>query len=121
MWQACCLEGWDFGTSIRATVNFAVDLTADDLSDLTERMRMIGKILKREDPDPSIVPPKGEEVSFTAKIIAFDDTFRSDEADPIWGLAFTSRDITQIKNIGSVLGKTQQVRVKIRKVKEGVT
>ncbi len=104
--------------SIKATVNFAIDLTADDLTDLTERMNMISAILRREEPEPVISPSK-DEVSFTAKIIAFDDTFRSDEADPIWGLAFTSRDITQIKNIGAVLGKTQQVQVKIRKVKEG--
>jgi hypothetical protein len=82
---------------------------------------MIGAILRREEPSQANTLPKGEEVSFTAKIIAFDDTFRSDEADPIWGLAFTSKDITQIKNIGAVLGKTQQVRVKIKKVKEGVT
>lgn len=105
--------------SIKATVNFAIDLTADDLTDLAERMNMIRAILRREEPEPAISYPKGEEVSFTAKIIAFDDTFRSDEADPIWGLAFTSRDITQIKNIGAVLGKTQQVRVRIGKVKEG--
>jgi hypothetical protein len=105
--------------SIKATVNFAIDLTADDLADLTERMNMIRAILRRKEPEPVISPANGE-VSFTAKIIAFDDTFRSDEADPIWGLAFTSRDITQIKNIGAVLGKTQQVEVKIRKVKEGL-
>jgi len=81
-------------------------------------MSKINAILRREEPEP-IFKSKGEEVSFTAKIIAFDDTFRSDDADPIWGLAFTSRDIAQIKNIGAVLGKTQQVEVKIRKVKGG--
>jgi len=106
--------------SIKASINFSIDLTSNDLADLTERMNMIGAILRREEPTPATAMPKGEEVSFTAKIIAFDDTFRSDEADPIWGLAFTSKDITQIKNIGAVLGKTQQVRVKIKKVKEGV-
>jgi hypothetical protein len=105
--------------SIKATVNFAIDMTADDLTDLTERMKKIQDIIRREESEPEIPYPKGEEVSFTAKIIAFDDTFRSDEADPIWGLAFTSRDITQIKNIGAVLGKTQKVRVRIGKVGEG--
>ena len=81
---------------------------------------MIGNILRRGEADPKIHQTKDNEVSFTAKIVAFDDTFRSDEADPIWGLAFTSKDITQIKNIGAVLGKAQKVRVNIGKVKEGV-
>lgn len=105
--------------SIKATVNFAIDLAADDLTDLAERMKKIQGIIRRDESEPVISYPKGDEVSFTAKIIAFDDTFRSDEADPIWGLAFTSRDITQIKNIGTVLGKTKQVRVRIGRVREG--
>lgn len=85
---------------------------------MIERIRTIGTVLRGEEIHYTSGSTK-DEVAFTAKIIAFDDTFRSDEADPIWGLAFTSRDITQIKNIGTVLGKTKNVRVKIKRVEEG--
>lgn len=60
-----------------------------------------------------------EAVAFTANVLAFDDTFRSQETDPIWGLAFTSRDITEGKNLGAYLRKKQTVRMIIKKVKEG--
>jgi hypothetical protein len=60
-----------------------------------------------------------EAVAFTANVLAFDDTFRSQETDPIWGLAFTSRDITEGKNLGAYLRKKQTVRMIIKKVKDG--
>lgn len=62
---------------------------------------------------------EAEAITFTANVIAFDDTFRSEETDPIWGLAFTSRDITEGKNLGAYLRKKQKVRMTIRKIKEG--
>jgi hypothetical protein len=126
--------------SVKGTLNLELTITVKNLEELVEKTEMLGRILKAEGleiksdglerqserlellkpkgADTTKIPPNDDQVSFTAKVMAFDDTFRSDDADPIWGLAFTSKDIMQVKNIDEVLGKKQQVVVTIRKVKE---
>lgn len=100
------------------TVNIALSMSTESMENLPNRLKVIGSLLQAEQISYSLAPLDSDQVSFTARIVAFDDTFRSDDVNPIWGLAFTSEDITDIKSLAPVIGKKQKVRVTIEKVSE---
>jgi len=105
----------------KATINFSVNVYAENVEDIKGKIEAISTVLKSEGINFTVTPPEAEELFFNARLIRFDDTFHStDMAKAIWGLAFTSDDVMNTRDIiGRMIEESQPVRITIKGIKEG--